>query len=166
MFLLTATTLGFMLTVRGATQAPLQRPLEGLARIWREAVDLMATLSLILALRTAVMASELTQVAAAEYGILGAGVIAYLLSRYQKKPDLFFLTVAALAFAAQPDRAGLGSALGTASALIAGMAFFQSFFLGLRYQSLFSRVPHPFKGWPALCLLAAFIALAGSFLRF
>ena len=89
---------GFMLAMRSTRPAPLQRPVEGLVRTWREAADLLLTLSLMLALWTAAITFEKTQGIAREYSLLGFGIIAYLLTRYQKKTDVFFLAALAIVF--------------------------------------------------------------------
>jgi len=150
---------GFMLAMRGTRPASLQRPVEGLVQVWREAADLLLTVSLMLVLWAAAMAFEKTQVIVPEYSLLGLGITAYLLSRYQKKTDVFFLAVLAIVFMIRSRQADLWHGLSLAWAVSIGIAVFQTCFLGLRYKLLFSRVPVPAKGWPILCLLAAFIAI-------
>ena len=95
-----------------------------------------------------------------EYAVLLTGLMAYLLTRCQKKSDFFFLFVAVAACPIFPGREDLLSGLSRAWALSAGIALFQTGFLGLRYKLLFSRVPEPVKGWPVFCVLAAFVSLA------
>lgn len=157
---------GFMLAMRGTRPAPLQRPAEGLVRTWRDAADLLLTVSLILALWTGAMTFERTQVIAREYSLLGFGVLAYLLARHQKKTDAFFLAATVIAFVISSRQADLFHGLSLVWAVSVGIAVFQTCFLGLRYKLLFSRVPASMKGWPVLCLLAAFIVLALSFISF
>ena len=152
-------TFGFLLAIRSTSPAPLQRPGEGLARIWREAGDLFLTMGLTLTLWAGVVALDKTRLFAQEYTILGFGVIAYLLSRYQKKTDIFFLSMMTIVFMIHSRQADLLHGLSLAWAVSMGIAFFQTCFLGLRYRLLFSNVPAPMKGWPLLCLLAALIAL-------
>jgi hypothetical protein len=151
--------LGFLLAMRGARPAPLQRPGEGLRRIWREAADLFLTTGLILALWGTALAFDGTRLFAQDYAILGFGIAAFLLSRSQKKTDVFFLAAAALVFWVSARQAGLFHGLFLAAVACAGIAVFQTCFLGLRYRLLFSNVPASMKGWPVLCLLAGLIAL-------
>lgn len=152
-------TFGFMLALRGAKPAPLQKPVVGLVRTWREALDLLLTISLILIMWAGAMELEKIQAAVREYAILIFGISAYLLSRSQKKTDVFFLAVIAIVFKISSEQADLVHGLFLACAVSGGIALFQTCFLGLRYKLLFSRVPASMKGWPVLCLLAAFIAL-------
>ena len=152
-------TFGLMLAMRGARPARLERPGEGLERIWREAADLFLTMSLPLAILTVAGTCGVMQAAAKEYALLGLGVMTYLLSRYQKKTDVFFLASTAAAFMISSRQTDLSSGLSMAWAVSAGIALFQTCFLGLRYKLLFSRVPVSVKGWPVLCFLAAFISL-------
>ena len=152
-------TLGFLLAMRGTRPALLQKPNEGLARVWCEAADLLLTTSLILTLWTAALAFEKTRFFAQEYAILGFGVLAYLLSRYQKKADVFFLVVLSIVFMVSLRQTGLFHGFYLATVISAGIAVFQTCFLGLRYRLLFSNVPEPMKGWPSLCLLAGLISL-------
>ncbi|MFH0985996.1 MAG: hypothetical protein V1882_10785 [Candidatus Omnitrophota bacterium] len=151
---------GFVLAMRGARPALLQRPLEGLKHIGRENNDFFFTLSLILAIWNFAAGFERIENAVREYAILGFGLMAYLLSRYQKKGDVFFLSVLAGAFMISLKRSDISQAVLWAGAVSAGVALFQGVFLGLRHRLLFSRIPEPSKGWPALCLLAGFISMA------
>jgi hypothetical protein len=150
---------GFLLAMRGARPAPLQKPLEGLNRTWREGADFFLTLVLVLALWALATAFWEIRAGAQGYGILGPGIVAYLLSRYQRKTDTFFLAVLASFFWIHSRQIDLMHGLSLAWAVSMGIALFQTCFLGLRYQLLFSRLPAAMKGWPALCLLAGFIAL-------
>lgn len=152
-------TLGFLLAMRGARPASLQRLAEGLQRIWREAADLFITMSFILALWAVAVFFVKTQAGAHEYAILGFGLAAYLLSRYQEKTDVFFLSVVVCVFMISSRQHDLFRGILMAGAVSAGLAIFQSCFLGLRYKLLFSRVPVSMKGWPVLCLLAGGISL-------
>lgn len=153
-------TFGFLLAVRGARPAPLQKPSEGLRRVWRESADLFLTLSLLLASWTALASFEKTQFFAREYTILGLGLFAYGLARYQKKTDVFFLAATVMTFAVILKQDGLLNALSLAWIVSVGIAIFQGCFLGLRYKLLFSQVPDSMRGWPILCLLAGFISMA------
>lgn len=150
---------GFMLAMRGARPAPLQRPGEGLVRIGREAVDFFLTTGLILAFWAVARAFGGTRFFVQEYALLSFGIAAYLLSRYQKKTDVFFLAVVSVAFMIHVRQIDLFHGLSLVWAVSAGIALFQACFLGLRYRLLFSNVPAPMKGWPALCLLAGMISL-------
>ena len=150
---------GFLLAMRGARPAPLQRPGEGLGRIWREATDLFLTTSLILALWALAMAFEKTQAGAREYAVAGLGIAAYLFSRHQKKTDTFFLSVLASVFMILSREHDLLWGIFLAWVVSSGIALFQTCFLGLRYKLLFSHVPAAMKGWPILCLLAGFISV-------
>ncbi len=146
--------LGFILALRGGRPAPLERPLEGLARVWLDAADLFLTTGLILALEAMALALDGSREFAREYALLGFGLGAYLLSRYQKKTDAFFLAAAVIVFTIHERQNDLLSALSLAWVTSAGIGIFQTGFLGLRYRLLFSRVPVSARGWPALCLLA------------
>lgn len=149
----------FLLAMRGARPAPLQRPVEGLKCIGKEAADFFLTVSLILALWAFVLAFEKIQVSVREYTILGFGITAYLLSLYQKKREVFFLTVFASVFMISSRQQDLLQEIGLTWIVSVGIALFQACFLGLRHRLLFSRVPAAMKGWPILCLLAGFIAV-------
>lgn len=171
-------TFGFLLAMRGAKPAPfhndstlarlacfarrpapLQTPVEGLRRIGREAADFFLTASLILALWAVAVVFEKIQAGVREYALLGPGIAAYLLSRYQKKTDVFFLSVMMSVFMIGSRQHGLLQGILLAGGVSAGIAIFQACFLGLRYKLLFSRVPVSAKGWPVLCLLAGFASL-------
>ena len=152
-------TFGFMLAMRGARPAPLDNAALGAARVWREAADFFLTVGFALTLWAIAEACKITQIFAREYALLGPGLVIYLLSRYQKKTDVFFLTGTAVAFMISLKQADLWHGLSLVWAVSVGLALFQTCFLGLRYKMLFSRVPVSMKGWPVLCLLAAFISL-------
>ncbi len=145
--------------MRGARPAPLQRPEEGLKRIGQEAADLFLTTSLILTLWACAAIAGKIQAGVQEYAILGPGLAAYLLSRFQKKSDVFFLSVVAIVFAISSKQYDLSQGIILSGVLSAGIALFQVCFLGLRYKLLFSNVPSSMKGWPMLCLLAASISM-------
>lgn len=150
--------LGLLLAMRGAQPALLQRPGEGLKRIGRDAVDLFLTTSLILALWACVTALGKIPRDIQEYAILGPGLAAYLLSRYQKKNEIFFFSVVASVFMISSKQHDPLQGIFLAGGLSAGIALFQVCFLGLRHRLLFSNMPSAVKGWPVLCLLAAFIS--------
>ena len=152
-------TFGFLLAMRGARPAPLQRPSEGLRRIVCEAADLFLTTSLILALLALAAEFEEIRTGVREYAILIFGITAYLLSRYQKKTDVFFLVVTASIFMIGLKQRDLSQEILLAWVVSAGIALFQACFLGLRYRLLFSSVPASVRGWPSLCLLAGFISI-------
>ncbi len=145
--------------MRGARPAPLQRPREGLKRVWRESADFFLTASLILAALAFAEAFEKSQGSVREYGILGLGLAAYLLSCYQKKTDVFFLSVSVSIFMILSKQHDLFREIVLAGVVSAGIALFQTCFLGLRYKLLFSRLPVSMKGWPSLCLLAGSISV-------
>ena len=151
---------GFLLALRGAKHAPLQKPGEGFLRIWREGADFFLTVGLLITFWTAFATFEKTQAFVWEYTILGLGIVAYGLSQYQKKTDVFFLSATVIAFAVILKQNSLLRGLSLAWAVSVGIALFQTCFLGFRYKLLFSRVPDPMKGWPILCLLAGFISIA------
>ena len=152
-------TFGFLLAMRGARPASLQKPVEGLKRIGRDALDLFLTASLILALGSLAETFETIRACAQGYAILSSGLAAYLLSRYQKKTDIFFFTVLASIFMIRSKQPGLVQGILLAWGMSVGIAIFQVCFLGLRHKLLFSRVPASMKGWPVLCLLAGFISV-------
>jgi len=152
-------TFGFLLAMRGARSAPLQKPVEGLKRIGLEAMDLFLTVSLILALWAFVATLEKIQPVVRDFSILGPGLAAFLLSRYQKKTDVFFLSVMASVFMINAEQYGPLQGILLAGVVSAGIALFQVCFLGLRYKLLFAHMPPSMRGWPSLCLLAGFIAL-------
>lgn len=158
-------SLAFLLAMRGAKSASLQKPSEGLRRVWREALDFFLTASLILGLWTFAMTLERIQPGVREYTILGFGITAYLLSLYQKKTPVFFLCVFAGVFMISSRQDDFFHGIFLAAAVSGGMAVFQTCFLGLRYRLLFSNVPGSMKGWPELCLLAGLIALVLSGFR-
>jgi hypothetical protein len=149
----------FLLAMRGTRPAPLQKPVQGLERVWREAVDFFLTASLVLALWTFAGAVERIPPGVREHAILGFGITAYLVSHYQKKTDVFFLSVLASVFMISSKQHNLSHEILLAGIVSAAIAVFQTCFLGLRYKLLFSNVPPSMKGWPILCLLAGWIAL-------
>lgn len=150
---------GFLLVMRGAHPAPLQDPAEGFRRVVRETADLFLTAGLILACGAAAMAFKAIRLVAEEYTLLGYGVAAYLLSRYQKKTDVFFLCALAVVFMISSRQAGLPQEILLVLTVCVGIALFQILFLGLRYRLLFSDVPVSVRGWPVLCLLAGLLSL-------
>lgn len=152
-------SLAFLLAMRGAKPASLQKPAEGLRRVWRETLDFFLTSSLVLGLWSFAIAFEKIQPDVREYAILGLGITAYLLSQYQKKTDTFFLSVLAGVFMISSRQDDLFHGILLAGAVSGGIAVFQTCFLGLRYRLLFSNVPGSMKGWPGLCLLAGWVAL-------
>ena len=151
--------LGLLLAIRGSRPAPLERPDQGLARVWREAADFFLTASLILTIGTLVSVFGKTEALAGVYAVFGFGLAAYLLSRHQGKSDVFFLAVFSAVFMISSKQQDLFYEIARVGAVSVGMAVFQTCFLGLRYKLLFSRVPPSVKGWPILCLLAAFISV-------
>jgi hypothetical protein len=153
-------TFGFLLAMRGARPAPLQRPGEGLRRVVREAADFFLTMSLVLVLLAFAAGFEEIRTGIREYTILSFGTVAYLLSRYQKKTDVFFLSMVASIFMIHSRQCDLPREILLAGVVSVGIALFQICFLGLRYKLLFSSMPVSMKGWPSLCLLAGFISLA------
>lgn len=152
-------SLGFLLAVRGSKEGALQRPAEGLSRIWREAADLLATIALIVTVEAWVSAAQGGALVTRDYAVLLPGLMAYLLARYQKKTDVFFLAATVVAFMVRSCQRDLAHGLSLAWAIAFGVAVFQTGLLGLRYRLLFVRMPTSVKGWPSLCLLAAFLAL-------
>ena len=89
---------GFLLAMRGARPAPLQKPGQGLLKIWREAADLLLTVDLTLMFLAALLLFKETRPFAQEYSLLGAGLIVYLTARYQKKTDTFLLSAIVIVF--------------------------------------------------------------------
>jgi len=152
-------TFGLMMAMRGTRPAKNDKPAQGIARVWRETGDFFLIVSLALVLLAIAAECEATQWAAKEYAFLGLGLVSYLLSRYQKKTEVFFLAATVVAFMISVKQTDLLTGLSFAWAVSLGFALFQTCFLGLRYKMLFSRVPASMKGWPVLCLLAAFISL-------
>lgn len=152
-------TFGLLLAMRGERPTSLQNPVEGLKRIGRDALDLFLTAGLILMLGSFAGIFEMIRTGVQEYAILSLGVMAYLLSRYQKKPDIFFFTLLASVFLIHLKQPGPMEGLWMALEMNLGIAIFRVCFLGLRYRLLFSRVPVSMKGWPVLCLLAGFISV-------
>lgn len=151
---------GFLFALRGSRQAFSQRPIPSFFWIWREATDLFLTLGLIAALFAVAGSFVGCRSFVREYAILLTGGAAYLLTRYQKRSDFFFLFVTVLASLVFPFREDLLYNLSWAWSVSVGVALFQTGFLGLRYKLLFSSVPEPVKGWPVFCLLASFVSLA------
>ena len=151
--------LGFVLTLRGGRSAPLQRPVEGLTRVWCEAADLFLTTSLILTFGAVALGWLRSRGITGGYTILGFGVAAYALARYQKKTDVFFLVSFLIAFMIHSGSVDLLSGLSVGWAVSFGIAIFQTGFLGLRHRILFSNVPSSMKGWPLFCLLAGFLSV-------
>ena len=158
---------GLILALRGAKPASLQKPAAGLTRIGRETLDLFLTVALGLTLLACWKQFEPARVFIESNAVLVAGILALLFSRLQKKSDVFFLVAALLLFLIQARQSDLCRGLFLAGSTALGIALFQSGLLGLRHRLLLSRVPAPFKGWPALCLLAAGLSAAcGALARF
>ncbi len=157
--LLVILSFGFLLALRGTRALSLQRPVEGLIRIWREAADLFVTAALVVTLEALLAATQEAAWVARDYAVLISGVAAFLLARYQKKTDAFFLTAFVLAFLGRSLAPGLLAGCSWLGTVVFGIAAFQTGLLGLRYRLLFSGVPAQVKGWPVLCLLAALLAL-------
>lgn len=150
---------GFLLALRGMRPASLQKPFEGLVCLWREAADLFLTVLLILAMEAFALAAGGSWGLVQDYAVLVSGLVAWLLSRYQKKTDVFFLAVVGILFMIRMKNADLFLGFSLAWALVMGIALFQTFFLGLRHRLLFARLPGSMKGWPLLCLLAASLSM-------
>jgi Na+-translocating ferredoxin:NAD+ oxidoreductase RnfA subunit len=151
---------GFLFSIRGVRGLDPQSPAPGFFRLWREAADFLLTLSLLLAVLTLGLSADVTRPFVREYALLVVGLPAYLLTRYQGKNDIFFLSVSVLAFMIVSVQDDLMNGLSWAWVLGSGIVLFQVVFFGLRFKLLFSKVPQSIKGWPILCLLASFIALA------
>jgi len=151
---------GFLLAMRGARPAPLQKPGQGLLRIWREAADLLLTVDLALMLLAALLLFKETRPFAQEYGLLSAGLIVYLTARYQRKTDVFLLSAIVIIFWIYTKQYDPIHGLAMAGTVSVGIGLFQTCFLGLRYRLLFSRLPVSMKGWPVLSLLAGSISIA------
>ena len=152
-------SLGLLLAMRGAKPAPIHRPGDGFRRAGKEALDFFLTTSLVLGVGALAETFGKTQAGAREYSLLIAGLMAYLLSRHQKKTDVFFLSVLVSVFLISSRQFGFMKGIYLAGGVSAGILLFQICFLGLRYKLLFSRIPASVKGWPVLCLLAGFISM-------
>ncbi|MBU9888344.1 MAG: hypothetical protein KTQ49_00560 [Candidatus Omnitrophica bacterium] len=150
---------GFLLAIRGSQQSFSRQPVPSFFRIWREATDLFLTLGLVASLFAAASSYEEAAALIQRNSFLGVGVTVYLLTRYQKKTDTFFIVATLLAIPGVTVREGPLYALSWAWAASVGVALFQTAFLGLRHKLLFSDVPGPVRGWPLMCLLASFICL-------
>ena len=151
---------GFLWTLRGSRYAFSQKPIPSFFWIWREATDLFLTLALIAALFALASSFDGCRGFVQEYPILLTGAAAYLLARYQRKPDLFFLLATVASGTAFSAGTGMFYNLSWAWAVSFGIALFQTCFLGLRHKLLFSNVPEAVRGWPVFCLLASFVSLA------
>lgn len=151
---------GFLLAMRGARPAPLQKPGQGLLRIWRESADLLLTVDLALMLLAALLLFKEVRPFAQEHSLLGAGLIVYLTVRYQRKTDVFLLSAIVIVFWIYSKQYDPIHGLAMAGIVSVGIGIFQTCFLGLRYRLLFSRVPISMKGWPILSLLAGSISIA------
>ncbi|HNX69196.1 MAG TPA: hypothetical protein PLL75_02365 [Candidatus Omnitrophota bacterium] len=154
------TVFGFLLAIRGQKSALLARHRPDFFGVWREALDRFLTAGILLALYALALAFDATRPLARENGILFFGVFGYVLSRYQGKTDIFFLTAALLAFLVSQHSADLRQGLGEVFVIVAGIGGFQAALLGLRYRLFFSKVPASVRGWPVICLLASFVSLA------
>lgn len=150
----------FLFAIRGKKQGPFELRQPKMMGVWREAVDLFLTLALMLVFYTGMAAVEKVGVLVQDGSLLFFGLSGYALSKYQRKTDVFFLSVTAMAFFINQISAGLFHGLSLAWIVGVGAGFFQAGFWGMRHRLLFSRIPESVKGWPALCLLASFISLA------
>ena len=119
---------GFLMAMRGARSAPLQEPGKGLRNIIREATDFFLTASLILALWEVAIAYGANHAIVREYALLGFGITAYFFSRYQKKTDVFFLSLLAGVFMISSQQSGFFlREVYLAGIVSAGIALFQAF---------------------------------------
>ena len=152
-------TAGFLFAIRGSRQVFLQRPFPSLFGIWREATVLFLTLALLAAFFALAASVAAWRSFVQDHDLLFAGAAAFLLTRYHGKSDFFFLMVTVLAVSGFSSGEDFFYNLSWAWAAGAGIALFQTGFLGLKHKLLFSNVPEPLKGWPVFCLLAAFVSL-------
>ena len=97
-------TFGLILAMRGSRPARIDRPSEGIVRVWCEATDFFLTVSLSLALLAAARIYKSTHTAVEEYALLGLGVVVYLLSRYQKKTEVFSLAAMVVVLRSVPSK--------------------------------------------------------------
>jgi hypothetical protein len=144
---------GFLFSLR-AVRAGAGEKRTGLSQgaLWHDAADLAVSLLFLVVLYDLGAAWEKAAAWLPDFGFLGLWGGAYLIGRYQKKPDIFFVSLAVFAYAIVT--AFLRTEIHIALALPLGIFIFQVFFKGLKYALLFSRVPEPVKGWPILCLTA------------
>ncbi len=92
-------------------------------------------------------------------------IVIYVLASYQKKSALFFLISAGLFFYGAKSESDFLIQIVLVFLSIFFMTVFQIVFIGLKYRLLFLSIPKRSDGWPALCLLAAGIAVVFESLR-
>lgn len=124
------------------------------AGLWRDAIDLVLSLFLVVVLYDLSASWEKAAAWLPDFGFLGLWGAAYFIGRYQKKPDLFFISLAILACVIVTVSRRVENHFTLAIGLTLGIFVFQFMFKGLKYALLFSRLPPPVKGWPVLCLVA------------
>ncbi len=153
-------TFGLLFAIRGVKSLTLQNPEKTLPEVWRQAVDFCLTLAFTLLYFEASLCIVGIQSFVQDHALLVIGFLAYVFSKYQKKTDIFFLSMTVLTFLIYSEQKNLLHGLFWVGAVSIGIALFRTCFLGLRYKLLFSRVPKMMQGWPILCLLASLLSLA------
>lgn len=151
---------GLLFAIRGVKSLTLQYPEKTLPEVWRQAVDFCLTLWFILLYFEAMLNIVLIRAWVQDHALILIGFLAYVFSKYQKKSDIFFLSISVLIFLIHREQANLPQGLFMATVVSVGIALFRTCFLGLRYKLLFSKVPKSMRGWPILFLLASFLSLA------
>lgn len=149
------TGFGFLFSLRAVrARAGEKRTDLSLRNLWRDALDLFVSLLFLVTLYDAGMAWERSAYWFREYDVMIFWIAAYLTGKYQKKSELFFLSLAVVAFMIVAFPQPWGAQFFLCMAVTVGIFIFQALFKGLKYALIFTRTPETMKGWPVLCLLA------------
>ena len=157
------TGFGFLFSLRAVrARADEKRTSLSAHGLWRETLDLIFSLLLLVSLYDVGASWSLLGAKIQEMGFLILWTAAYFLGKYQKKQDLFFICLAVLSYSVVAIYQQWSVQLSLVLVLACGLFLFQLAMKGLKYAVLFSRISNRMKGWPVLCLLAFCVAVALS----
>ena len=151
---------GFLFTEKEAGSG-LGKPwaLPSWGRSLREGLDFFVTAAFLVTLGSLLFSVEQVPLWAKDSSILILGSVSYLLGRYQKKTDLFFLASTALSCYVLSDQREWGEALSLLGVLGAWIFVYQGFFFALKQKLFFLKIPPQMKGWPVTLLTGACLSL-------
>ena len=130
-------------------------------RLLRQGAELFCAIALLSLVYFLAVESWASRELYREVSILFFFPAAYGAARFRKKNRIFFLAAFAIPvfFIHQKSELLLGMRLGLSFVIVAGMMFFEAFFLGLKERLIFSPVPRFFEGLPLAFLLASSISM-------
>lgn len=149
------TGFGFLFSLRTARTGTAEKKTDLFLRsLACDALDLCLSLLLLVTLYDLGQIWGGTLMGPQDMGFLAIWAAAFLIGRYQKKQELFFISLAVIASLIVSATRQWSVQLELILVLVFGIFAFQVAFKGLKHALLFSRVPESMKGWPVLCLLA------------